>query len=67
MSRSPWRPYSPCHIARVTSRRLNLGLKSVKRTKATTSKTEVQSAARKSGGLFVREAQGDYNFLLYVV
>ncbi|MFS7906094.1 hypothetical protein Hanom_Chr01g00055291 [Helianthus anomalus] len=45
-----------------------LVLKSVRRTKATRSKNEARSAKRKSGGLFVPEAQEDYiNFFIYPI
>ncbi|MFS7946680.1 hypothetical protein Hanom_Chr06g00539161 [Helianthus anomalus] len=49
----------------------SLVLKSERRTKATRSKIEARSAKRKSGGLFVPEAQDVYIFfyiyLIYAV
>ncbi|KAJ0667606.1 hypothetical protein HanPI659440_Chr17g0679651 [Helianthus annuus] len=43
-----------------------LVLKSDRRTKATRSKIEARSAKRKSGGLFVPEAQGVYIIYIYI-
>ncbi|MFS7939489.1 hypothetical protein Hanom_Chr05g00452371 [Helianthus anomalus] len=43
-----------------------LVLKSERRTKATRSKIEARSAKRKSGGLFVPEAQDVYIIFVYI-